>query len=161
MFASGAPPVSGVFTGIVGGLIIGFLACCPLQVTGPVADLTVIVFDLIQSFGIVQTWYHCFFAGGIQILAGLLQLGQWFRAISPAVIQGMLAGIGVLILASQFHVMVGDTPNGTVPENIMTIPEAIWKGLVPQEGGVNTHWVAARIGIFKIVVMVLWQFLVP
>ena len=45
-------------------------------------------------------------AGLLQLVAGMLKLGQWFRAVSPAVIHGMLAGIGVLILVAQFHVML-------------------------------------------------------
>lgn len=159
--ASGVPPVSGIITGIVGGLVVGLLAGCPLQVSGPAAGLTVIVFEFIQRFGIAKLGIVVLLAGGIQILAGVLQLGQWFRAVSPAVIQGMLAGIGVLILASQFHVMVGDTPKSSGLENILTIPEAIWKGLVPQEDGDNSHWVAARIGVLTIVAIVIWQFLIP
>ncbi len=156
--ASGAPPVSGIITGIVGGLVVGFLAGCPLQVSGPAAGLTVLVFDFIQRFGIAKLGIVVLLAGVIQIVAGILQLGQWFRAVSPAVIQGMLAGIGVIILASQFHVMVGDTPKESTVENILSIPEAIWKGLVPKEGGANPH-LAARIGILTIGSMVLWQFL--
>ncbi|MDX1411658.1 MAG: SulP family inorganic anion transporter, partial [Nitrospirales bacterium] len=159
--ASGAPPVSGIITGIVGGLIVGFLAGCPLQVSGPAAGLSVLVFDLIQRFGIAKLGIIVLLAGGIQVLASLLQIGQWFRAVSPAVIQGMLAGIGVLILASQFHVMVGDAPKESGLQNILTIPEAIWKGLVPQEGNADPHWVAARIGMLTIVVIIFWKFLVP
>ena len=68
-------------------------------------------------------------AGTLQILAGVLKLGQWFRAVSPAVIKGMLAGIGVLIFASQFHVMVDDSPKKTGIENLKTIPQAIAKGV--------------------------------
>ena len=68
-------------------------------------------------------------AGIIQATAGLLKLGQWFRAVSPAVIKGMLAGIGVLIFASQFHVMVDDKPKGNGIQNLITIPQAIMKGL--------------------------------
>ena len=49
--ASGAPPVKGIITGIIGGLVVGLLAGCPLQVSGPAAGLTVIVFDVIQRFG--------------------------------------------------------------------------------------------------------------
>jgi MFS superfamily sulfate permease-like transporter len=51
-------------------------------------------------------------AGLIQIGMAALKAGPWFRAISPAVIQGMLAGIGVLIIGSQIHVMVDDAPKG-------------------------------------------------
>jgi MFS superfamily sulfate permease-like transporter len=159
--ASGAPPVKGIITGIVGGLVVGLLAGCPLQVSGPAAGLTVIVFDVIQRFGLGKLGIVVLVAGGIQVLAGFLQLGQWFRAVSPAVIQGMLAGIGVLILASQFHVMIGDTPKGSGLENILTIPEAAWKGLIPQEGVDSSHLVSARIGILTIAVIILWQFLVP
>ncbi|GJL68502.1 MAG: hypothetical protein NPIRA06_11370 [Nitrospirales bacterium] len=79
----------------------------------------------------------------------------------PAVIQGMLAGIGVLILASQFHVMIGDMPKGGGLENILTFPDAAWKGLIPQEGVDSSHLVSARIGILTIAVIILWQFLVP
>ncbi len=49
-------------------------------------------------------------------------------AVSPAVIKGMLAGIGVLIFASQFHVMVDDKPKGSGIRNLVTIPQAIGKG---------------------------------
>ncbi len=68
-------------------------------------------------------------AGALQLAAGAMRLGPWFRAVSPAVIYGMLAGIGVLIFASQFHVMVDDKPRGSGLENLATIPEAIYKAV--------------------------------
>ena len=68
-------------------------------------------------------------AGALQLVAGLLRLGQWFRAVSPAVVKGMLAGIGLMIAASQFHVMVDDRPRPTAWQNIVSIPESILKGL--------------------------------
>ncbi len=159
--ASGAPPVAGLLTGIVGGLVVGFIAGCPLQVSGPAAGLTVLVFDLIQQYGMSKLGIIVVLAGGIQILAGFLQFGQWFRAVSPAVIQGMLAGIGVLIFSSQFHLMVGDTPTGSGVLDLLTIPQAVWKGVVPQGEETQLHWVAARIGVLTIVAMILWQWLVP
>jgi MFS superfamily sulfate permease-like transporter len=51
-------------------------------------------------------------AGLMQLVAGLLKGGRWFRAVPPSVIHGMLGGIGVLIFASQFHVMIDDEPRG-------------------------------------------------
>ena len=63
------------------------------------------------------------------IASGLLRLGQMFRAVSPAVINGMLAGIGVLILSAQFHVMVADDPRSTGLANLLSIPESIYKGI--------------------------------
>jgi MFS superfamily sulfate permease-like transporter len=127
--ASGAPVAAGLVTGIVGGLIAATLSGCPLGVSGPAAGLTVIVYDVIQRLGLEALGIVVLIAGALQILAGCVRAGQWFRAVSPAVIKGMLAGIGVLIFASQFHVMVDDKPKGGGLENLATIPEAVRKGL--------------------------------
>ncbi len=125
--ASGVPVAAGLITGIVGGLVVGALAGCPLQVSGPAAGLTVIVYEIVQRFGFEMLGIVVLMAGGIQLLAGVFGIGQWFRAVSPAVIKGMLAGIGVLIFASQFHVMVDDKPKGSGIQNLLTIPAAIGK----------------------------------
>lgn len=131
--ASGAPIASGIITGIVGGLVVGFLAGSPLQVSGPAAGLTVLVLAVIQEHGLAALGLVVLLAGALQLVAGLLKIGQWFRAVSPAVIRGMLSGIGVLIFASQFHLMVDDTSKGTGLQNLISIPQAIWKGLGPVE----------------------------
>lgn len=131
--ASGVPVAAGLITGIVGGVVAGSLAGCPLQVSGPAAGLTVIVYEVVQRFGLEMLGVIVLMGGLIQILASVLKLGQWFRAVSPAVIMGMLAGIGVLIFASQFHVMVDDKPKGSGIQNLVTIPQAIWKGLAVPE----------------------------
>ena len=102
--ASGVPPALGLITGIVGGLVIGSLAGSPLQVSGPAAGLAVIVWDLVHAYGLAALGAAVLVAGLLQAAAGFAGMGRWFRAVSPAVIQGMLAGIGVLIFASQFHV---------------------------------------------------------
>src|SRR5262245_11964651 len=98
--ASGLPPdraaAAGILTGIIGGVMVGFLGGCPLQVSGPAAGLIVIVWQLIQEHGIGSLGVVVLMAGGLQLAAGVFGLGRWFRAVSPAVIQGMLAGIGVL-----------------------------------------------------------------
>ncbi|BBO35821.1 SulP family inorganic anion transporter [Lacipirellula parvula] len=125
--ASGAPVAAGLITGIVGGIVAGSLAGCQLQVSGPAAGLTVIVFEIIQRLGLEMLGLAVLIAGAMQIVAGGLKLGPWFRAVSPAVIHGMLAGIGVLIFASQFHVMVDDKPRRSGLENLATIPQAIYK----------------------------------
>ena len=127
--ASGVPVAAGLVTGIVGGIIVGTLSGAPLQVSGPAAGLTVIICDLVQRHGLENLGIVVLLAGGMQLLAGVLQLGQWFRAVAPAVIKGMLAGIGVLIFASQFHVMVDDSPKGSGLQNLIAIPQAIAKGL--------------------------------
>lgn len=133
--ASGVPVAAGLITGIVGGLVVGWFAGAPLQVSGPAAGLTVIIFDLVQTHGLEVLGIAVLIGGVLQLVAGLLRYGRWFRAVSPAVIRGMLAGIGVLILSSQFHVMVDDAPKGSGLENLVSIPEAVEKGLVMSELG--------------------------
>lgn len=153
--ASGAPPALGLMTGIVGGLVVGFMAGAPLQVSGPAAGLSVIVYELIQEHGLAGLGVMVLLGGAIQLAAGLMKLGQWFRAISPSVIQGMLAGIGVLIFASQFHVMVDAKPQGSGLENLFTIPMAIYKAIFPLDG--DAHHMAAGIGLLTIATIVLWN----
>lgn len=154
--ASGVPPALGLITGIVGGLVVGWFSGSPLQVSGPAAGLTVLVYEVIQAHGIAALGLIVLIAGLIQLVAGALKLGNWFRAISPAVIQGLLAGIGVLIIASQIHVAVDDAPRGTGWQNILSIPEAIWKGIVPLDG--SAHHLAAGVGLAAIMVMIVWSY---
>src|SRR5262245_25985784 len=99
--ASGVGATAGIVAGIVGGLVVGALSGSPLQVTGPAAGLTVVVAELAGPGGpgLAALGLIIFLAGLFQMGAGLLRLGRWFRAVSPAVVRGMLAGIGVLILA--------------------------------------------------------------
>lgn len=127
--ASGVPVAAGLITGVVGGLVVGWIAGAPLQVSGPAAGLTVIVFDLVQQHGLELLGIAVLIGGALQFVAGIFHYGRWFRAVSPAVIHGMLAGIGILILSSQFHVMVDDVPKGNGIQNLASIPEAIRKGL--------------------------------
>lgn len=163
--ASGAPPdraaAVGIITGIIGGLIVGPLGGSPLQVSGPAAGLVVMVGQMVAEHGFATLGLIIMVAGVAQILAGLLRFGQWFRAVSPAVIQGMLAGIGMLIFAGQFHVMVDDTAPGAGKAyggiiNLMNIPQAIGKGLSE-----DAHQAAAGVGALTIVAIVLWVFFAP
>jgi MFS superfamily sulfate permease-like transporter len=152
--ASGAPPALGLITGIVGGLVVGSLAGSPLQVSGPAAGMAVLVYQLVNEHGLMMLGVVGLIAGALQLLAGVFKLGQWFRAISPSVIHGMLAGIGVLIFASQFHVMLDDAPRAGGLANIAAIPEAIIK-VFPADGSV--HHLAAMAGIITIATIILWN----
>ena len=157
--ASGVPPAMGIVSGIIGGIAVGYFAGSPLQVSGPAAGLVVIVYDIVQTHGIIALGPILVLAGIIQMVAGKLKLGQWFRAVAPAVIYAMLTGIGVLIFASQFHVMVDDTPVSSGVANLFSIPQAIWKGLVVGED--TTHHLAARIGVMALAILVIWNALKP
>lgn len=153
--ASGVPPALGLVTGIIGGIIVGALAGQPLQVSGPAAGLAVMVWQLVNDYGLKGLALAVLIAGLIQLAAGLAGLGRWFRAVAPAVIQGMLAGIGVLIFASQIHVMMDATPLGGGLENLLGIPRAFYEGVFPIDG--NARHIAAVIGLITIGSIVLWN----
>lgn len=153
--ASGTPPARGLITGMVGGIVVGTITGSPLQVSGPAAGLAVIIVQFIHRYGIEMLGPVLILAGLIQLLAGMFKLGQSFRAMSPAVIYGMLAGIGVVIVASQFHVMIDDKPHEKGLENLITIPQALYKSFFPSDG--STHYIAALVGFITLITLVLWE----
>lgn len=122
--ASGAPIKAGLIAAIIGGIAVGLFGGAPLQVSGPAAGLTVMVFGFIQKYGFQATCTITLLAGGMQILLGLLGVGQLTLAISPSVIEAMLAGIGILIALSQTYVLMGATPQGSALNNLAGLPKA-------------------------------------
>ena len=151
--ASGVPPERGLITGIIGGVVVGFLAGSPLQVSGPAAGLAVIVFELVRDKGLSALGPILILAGIIQVIAGIAKLGGWFRAISPAVVHGMLAGIGVLIVVGQFHVLFDATPLSSGLANIAAMPGRVL-GLSMDVSGVER---AFAIGLLTIGTMLGWE----
>jgi len=152
--ASGVPPEKGLLTGIIGGLVVGLLAGSPLQVSGPAAGLAVIVFELVRDQGLSALGPILAIAGMIQFLAGLLKLGGWFRAISPAVVHGMLAGIGVLIVVGQFHVLFDAKPLANGIQNLAAMPGRLF-GLDPTNATATE--LAFALGLLTVVTMLVWE----
>ena len=156
--ASGVPPERGLLTGIIGGIVVGALSGSPLQVSGPAAGLVVMVFAVVEQYGIPALAPILLLAGALQCLAGLLRLGRWFRAISPAVVHGMLAGIGVLIVAGQVHVLMDGKPKAGGLDNLLAAPGA-FLGLLPLDGAGGEAALLA--GLVTIGVMLGWEKLRP
>ncbi|MDK4717675.1 SulP family inorganic anion transporter [Rhizobium sp. CNPSo 4039] len=152
--ASGVPVAMGLISGIVGGIVVGLLAGSPLQVSGPAAGLAVIVFGFVEQHGIAMLGPVLVVAGLLQIFAGFLKIGSWFRAISPAVVHGMLAGIGVLIVLGQVHVLMGARPAAGGIENIVamqrTFGHVLGAGLTPEA-------VALLVGLLSLLAMIAWE----
>lgn len=123
--ACGVEAERGLVTGIIGGLIVGVFSGAPLLVSGPAASLIVLVVDLIREHGPLALGPVVVLSGCWQMLAGVLKLGQWFRAVAPAVIQGMLIGIGVLIFTSQLHVCLDVDPAGSFLDNVLALPKSL------------------------------------
>lgn len=100
--ASGAPLFSGLIAGLVGGLIVSWLSGSQLSVSGPAAGLTVIVFNAIETLGSFHGFLvACVLAGIIQLTFGFLRAGIIGAFFPSAVIKGMLAAIGLILIIKQ------------------------------------------------------------
>ena len=100
--ASGAPLFSGIIAGIVGGIVVGFLSKSHLSVSGPAAGLTAIVFTSITDLGAFNAFLLAvLLAGMMQLLLGFIKAGSISNYFPTNVIEGMLAGIGVIIFLKQ------------------------------------------------------------
>ncbi|WP_370638886.1 SulP family inorganic anion transporter [Croceicoccus sp. Ery5] len=152
--ASGVPAEKGLITGIIGGIVVGLFAGSPLQVSGPAAGLAVIVFDFVANNGITALGPMLVLAGVLQFIAGQMKLGAFFRSISPAVVHGMLAGIGALIVISQFHILFDATPLSDGISNLAAMPARLL-GLSPFN--VEQAEMALGIGLLTIGIMIAWE----
>lgn len=106
--ASGAPLFAGIISGVVGGIIVGYLSQSHLSVTGPAAGLTAIVLVAITDLGTFNAFLLAgLIAGCIQLVLGFVKAGSISNYFPNNVIEGMLAGIGVIIFLKQIPHAVG------------------------------------------------------
>ena len=100
--ASGAPLFSGIISGIIGGIVVGYLSASHLSVSGPAAGLTAIVLTAITDLGAFDIFLTAVFISGlIQLLLGFIKAGSISNYFPTNVIEGMLAGIGIIIILKQ------------------------------------------------------------
>ena len=103
-----APLFSGILAGITGGLIVTIFSGSTLSVTGPAAGLTSIVISSVYLLGSFQAFLAAvIFAGILQIILGLIKAGGIGNYIPNAVIKGMLAGIGIILIIKQIPHLIG------------------------------------------------------
>ncbi|MGW0731928.1 SulP family inorganic anion transporter [Streptomyces sp. NPDC002851] len=150
--ASGVPAELGLVTGIVGGLLTGLLPGSSLQVSGPAAGLTVLVYEAVQEYGLSALGVLVLAAGLLQLLMGALRLGRWFRAISVAVVEGMLAGIGLVLIAGQLYAMADTKAPSSGLEKIAGLPMMLVDTM-----GSGTALTAFGLAVGTIAVLVLWK----
>ena len=109
--ASGAPLFSGIISGIVGGIVVGYLSKSHLSVSGPAAGLTAIVLTAITDLGAFDIFLTAVFISGlIQLGLGFLKAGGISNYIPTNVIEGMLAGIGIIIILSIAQIVISQQP---------------------------------------------------
>jgi MFS superfamily sulfate permease-like transporter len=106
--ASGAPLFSGIISGVIGGIVVGFLSKSHLSVSGPAAGLTAIVLTAITDLGAFDVFLTAvFIAGLLQLALGFIKAGTISNYFPTNVIEGMLAGIGIIIILKQIPHAVG------------------------------------------------------
>lgn len=152
--SSGVSANAGIVSGVLGAVLVGALSGAPLMVSGPDAGIGVLVLEMIQQLGIEKLGVIVLFSGLIQLLIGTVRAAIWFRIFSPSVVNGMLAGMGLIIILTQFLIMLDSKPEITGFQNLALIPEVILKAARPADG--LTHHPAACIGLLTITVALLW-----
>jgi MFS superfamily sulfate permease-like transporter len=111
--ASGAPPMAGILSAVVGGVVTTLYRGSHVAINGPAAGLIAVVLASIASLddGSGQALNYALAAivisGGLQIVFGLLKLGRYADIFHPTVIKGILAAIGIIIIAKQIHLALG------------------------------------------------------
>ena len=110
--ASGAPLFSGIISGIIGGIVVGVLSNSHLSVSGPAAGLTAIVLAAITTLGSFEAFLVAVFLAGVfQLILGFIKAGSISSYFPNNVIEGMLAGIGVIIILKQIPHAFGYDPD--------------------------------------------------
>ncbi|MER7079592.1 Sulfate permease, MFS superfamily [Saccharopolyspora kobensis] len=150
--ASGVPAELGIVTGIVGGLLVGLLPGSTMQVSGPAAGLTVLVASAVDQHGLAALGVIVLGAGVLQILLGISRLGTWFRAISPSVVQGMLAGIGLVLILGQIYPVGGLAQPETTLAKFSGIPDLL-VAMVTTPAGVSGLALAG----LALLIMAFWK----
>ncbi|GHJ48116.1 carbonic anhydrase [Catellatospora sp. TT07R-123] len=146
--ASGAPVIAGLISAVVGGIVAGVLGGSVVQVSGPAAGLTLIVAQTVATFGWRGACAITVAAGLLQLLLGASRVARAALAVSPAVVHGMLAGVGVVIVLSQIHVLLGDAPQASPLANLRALPREL----------MHNHTTAVLIGVLTLAVLALWRY---
>jgi MFS superfamily sulfate permease-like transporter len=155
--ASGFPPSAGIITAIIGGVLVSRISGSFVTINGPAAGLIVVVLGAVQELGEgdAMAGYRyalaaIVFASMIQILMGFFKMGRLSSFFPASVIHGMLAAIGIIIMAKQIHVMLGTTPEkGSLFSTIAQIPHSV----------LNPNHEIAVIGLTGLAILIIWSML--
>ncbi len=154
--ASGFPPSAGIITAIIGGVLVSRVSGSFVTINGPAAGLIVVVLGAVQSLGegdalagYRYTLAAIVAASVLQILMGFFKAGRLSSFFPTSVVRGMLAAIGIIIMAKQINVMLGTTPekDSSLFSTIAQIPHSI----------INLNPEIAVIGVSGLVILVAWS----
>ncbi|MFS4455378.1 SulP family inorganic anion transporter [Maribacter sp. 2304DJ31-5] len=160
--ASEAPPISGIIAAVVGGIVVALLGGSNVTITGPGNGLVIVLLgaitslgggDLYQGYLITLAAIVC--SGILMILLGFLKMGRLADFFPASAIEGMLAAIGLGILAKQFHIMIGhNNEHGSIISLLVQIPSGITE--LFQIADIE-ELVAAGIGVTALFIMVFYS----
>nr|WP_317631715.1 SulP family inorganic anion transporter [uncultured Flavobacterium sp.] len=146
--ASGAPLFSGIISGVIGGIVVGFLSKSHVSVSGPAAGLTAIVLSAILQFDAFNVFLLAvLLAGAIQLVLGFLKAGAISNYFPNNVIEGMLAGIGLMILLQQLPLAFGYTEKVGLANFTTAIPDLL----------ANIHYGALLITLISLAILLAWD----
>ncbi|MBN2699900.1 MAG: SulP family inorganic anion transporter [Methylothermaceae bacterium] len=152
--ASKFPPMAGIIAAMVGGLLISRINGSYVTISGPAAGLIVVTLGAVDTLGggdpvaaYHRTLAVIVCAGMLQAVICFLRVGRLMALVPASVVEGMLAAIGVIIMAKQFYVMIGVKPEGELLESIAAIPGSLLK-MNPE---------IAVIGLSGLALLILWE----
>ena len=156
--ASDFPPIMGLVTAIIGGILVSVISGSRLTIKGPAAGLIVVVAGAVAAFGGGETGWKLALgamvvAGLVQVLFGLFKFGKLVDVFPLSAIHGMLAAIGIIIIVKQIPVFLAVNPDlfkGLSTVGMITAIPSFFLNLDPK---------AALIGVFSLAIMLGWPFL--
>lgn len=154
--ASGVDPIKGIFTGIIGGVIVGLFSGSPLQISGPSPGLAVMVFHVVDNYGPESLIPLGITIGLFQMLTGFFKIAHFFQATPPALLKAMLSGIGALICMAQFYILFDLKMSSNGLENLSGLPSIFMNVLTGNLSQTQIH--SGLIGLFVIVLLTFWNY---
>lgn len=143
--ASGVSPEKGLVTAVIAGFIISFLGGSRVQIGGPTGAFIVIVYGIVQEFGVGGLTIATFMAGFIIIAMGVVRLGNYLKFIPYPLVVGFTSGIALIIFSSQMNDFFG--------LNIESVPaDFIQKWACYFTNFKSFNWPAAIIGLSTVII---------
>ncbi len=160
--ASGAPPISGIISAIIGGILVSILGGSNVTITGPGNGLVVVVLSAITVLGsgdmqqgFLYTLAAIVISGVLMVILGFLRMGTLGDYFPSSAIQGMLAAIGIGILAKQFHLMLGNIDaKGSIIELLIQIPQGIMELFSSNSESILY---AGGVGVISLLIMIFYS----
>src|ERR1700723_3213108 len=147
--ASGVSPEKGIYTAIVAGFIISAMGGSRVQIGGPTGAFIVIVYGIVQVYGINGLVIATFMAGIMLIIMGFARLGAVIKFIPHPLIIGFTSGIALIIFSSQVKDFLG-LNMGAVPADFVDK----WKSYIVYFQTINIYTVL--IGVLTIIIIAVW-----